>query len=138
MNKSEILAFLNANRSCHLATAEGNKPHVRGIGVCKVDENGIIFQTTKVKVLDQQLSENPNVELCFNNYKDGIQIRVSGAVELVDDMELKKEIIAKRQFLEPLVEKKGYEVVTLYRLKRGIATVWTLATNFTPKIHIEL
>ena len=138
MNKSEILAFLNANRSCHLATVEGNKPHVRGMGICKVDENGIILQTTKVKDLDKQLSGNPNVELCFNNYQDNIQIRVSGTVELVDDTELKKEIIAKRQFLKPLVEKEGYEVVAVYRLEKGVATVWTRETNFAPKAYIKL
>ena len=138
MNKSEILAFLNAKPSCHLATVEGDKPHVRGMRIHRADENGIILQTTKIKDLYKQLSENPNVELCFNNYKDNIQVRVSGTVELVKDMELKKEIIADRQFLKPLVEKEGYEVVTVYRLKKGVATVWTFETNFAPKTYIEL
>jgi len=138
MNKSEILAFLEANPSCHLATVEENKPHVRGIGIIKADENGIIFQSYTIKDIHKQLSENPNVELCFNNSREGIQIRVSGTVELVEDIELKKGIVAKRQFLKPLVEKEGYEIVTVYRLKKGIATVWTFATNFAPKTYIEL
>ncbi len=138
MNKAEILAFLNANPSCHLATVEGNKPHVRGMGIFRADEDGIILQTENIKDLYKQLSENPNVELCFNNYKDNIQIRVSGTAELVEDMELKKEIIAKRQFLKPLVEKDGYEVVAVYRVKKGIATVWTFATNLAPKTYIQL
>ncbi|GAI55006.1 unnamed protein product, partial [marine sediment metagenome] len=101
MNKSEVLAFLNANPDCHLATVEGNKPHVRAIGIWRADENGIILQTSTVKDLYKQLSENPNVELCFNNYQDGIQVRVSGTLEPVDDVELKKEIITKRPFLKP-------------------------------------
>ena len=138
MNKAEILAFLNANPDCHLATVEGNKPHVRGIGIYRADENGIIFQTEKIKDLYKQLAENPNVELCFNNYKDGIQVRVSGTVELVDDVELKKEIMAKRQFLRQLVEKEGYEAIAVYRLRKGIATVWTFATNLAPKTYIQL
>jgi len=138
MNKAEILAFLNANPDCHLATVEGNKPHVRGMGIYRADENGIIFQTENIKDLYKQLSENPNVELCFNNYKDGIQVRVSGTVEPVGDMELKKEIIAKRPFLKPMVEKEGYEVVAVYRLKKGIAHVWTFATNLAPKTYIQL
>jgi uncharacterized pyridoxamine 5'-phosphate oxidase family protein len=29
MNKNEIFSFLNANPVFHLATVEGNKPHVR-------------------------------------------------------------------------------------------------------------
>ena len=138
MNKSEILAFLNVNPSCHLATVEGNKPHVRGMRICKADENGIILQTFKIKDLYRQLSENPNVELCFNNYKDNIQVRVSGTVELVEDMELKKEIIAKRERFKPLIEKEGYEVVAVYRLEKGVATVWTFETNLAPKTYVKL
>jgi len=138
MNKSEILAFLNANPVCHLATVEGNKPHVRGMRIYKADENGIILQTAKMKDLHKQLSENPNVELCFNNYKDSIQIRVSGAVEFVEDKALKDEVITKRPFLKPLVEKEGYDIVTIYRLRKGIATIWTFETNFAPKTYIEL
>ena len=84
------------------------------------------------------MSANPNVELCFNNYKDRIQVRVSGTAEAVDDLELKKEIIAKRQFLKPLVEKEGYEVIAVYRLRKVVATVWTFATNFAPKTYIQL
>jgi len=138
MNKAEIIAFLNANPACHLATVEGDKPHVRGMGIYKADENGIILQTAKVKDLYKQLSGNPNVELWFNNYKDRIQVRVSGTVEAVDDTELKKEIIAKRQFLKPLVEKEGYEVIAVYRLKKDVATVWTFETNLAPKTYIKL
>ena len=138
MNKAEVLAFLNANHDCHLATIEGNKPHVRAIGIYRADENGIIIQTSKVKDLYKQLSANPNVELCFYNPKDGIQIRVSGTVELDEDMELKKEILAKRHFLKPLVEKEGYEVLAIYWLRKGAATVWTFPTNFEPKTYIQL
>ena len=137
MNKAEILAFLNTNPDCHLATVEGNKPHVRGIGIYRADENGIIFETSTVKDLYKQLSKNPNVELCFNNYKDGIQVRVSGAVEPVDDVELKDEIIAQRPFLKQRVEEGGYKAMAVYRLK-GVAHVWTFATNLAPKTYIQL
>jgi len=103
----------------------------------KADENGIILQTAKIKDLYKQLSENPNAELCFNNYKDNIQIRVSGTVELIEDIELEKEIIAKRPFLKPLIEKERYELA-IYRLEKGVATIWTLETNLVPKTYIKL
>lgn len=138
MDKAEILAFLNANRDCYLATVEGNKPHVRAIGIYRADEKGIIIQTNTVKDLYKQLSANPNVELCFYNPKDGVQIRVSGEVEPLEDMELRKEILAKRRFLKPLVEKEGYKVMAVYRLKKAVATVWTSATNLEPKTYIQL
>jgi pyridoxamine 5'-phosphate oxidase len=137
MTKAEIIAFMNANKDAYLATVEGNKPHVRGMGIIKADENGIIIQTSTYKDLYKQLLANPNVELCFHNPKDGIQVRVSGAAKPVDDIKLKDEIIALRSFLKPQVEKKGYEAIVVYRLK-GKATVWTFKTNFDPKTYIQI
>jgi pyridoxamine 5'-phosphate oxidase len=137
MTKAEIIAFMNANRDSYMATVEGNKPHVRGMGIVKADENGIIIQTSTYKDIYKQLSANPNVELCFHNAKQGIQVRVSGAVEPVDDKKLKDEIIAQRPFLKSQIEKNGYEAIVVYRLK-GKAHVWTMKTNFDPKTYIQL
>ncbi len=140
MNKSEVFGFLNAYPTFHLATVEGSKPHVRGILLYRADENGIIFHTGKMKDIHKQITENPNVEMCFNNGNFGnlIQIRVSGAVELVEDLGLKQEIVQKREFLKPWIDQMGYEILAVYRMKKGMATVWTMATNFAPKEFIEL
>ncbi len=140
MNKQEILKFLNDNPLCHLATVEGNVPHVRGMMMYRADENGIIFHTGKMKDLHKQLMKNSQVELCFNNGKfEGlIQIRISGTLELVEDLALKKEIVQKRDFLKPWIDKAGYDPLAVYRMKNGRATVWTMANNFTPKEYISL
>jgi pyridoxamine 5'-phosphate oxidase len=137
MDKAEIFAFLNKNPRCHLATVEGDKPHVRGILIYRADENGIIIETATFKDLYKQLSANPNVELCFNNYQEGVQVRVSGAVEQLDDGGLKDEIIAKRPFLKQRVAEGGYEVMAVYRLK-GTAHAWTVKTDSEPKSYIQL
>jgi len=136
MNKTEITAFINANLDGYLATVEDNKPHVRAIRMVKADENGIIIQTNTYKDVYKQLSANPNVELCFFNAKDDIQIRVSGAVEPLDDLKMKDEIITQRPFLKPQVEKGGYGAIAVYRLK-GMATVWNRKTSFDPKTHTQ-
>ena len=140
MNKTEILDFLNANPVFHLATVEGNMPHVRGLYLYRADEKGILFHTGKVKDIHKQLTANPNVEMSFNNgkFEDLIQIRVSGKVELVEDLDLKKEIVQKREFLKPWVERDGYESLAVYRLKNGRAAIWTMKANFAPKEFIEL
>jgi pyridoxamine 5'-phosphate oxidase len=140
MNKSEILEFLNANPVFHLATVEGSRPHVRGMYLYRADENGIVFHTGKMKDIYKQLSANPNVEMSFNNgkFEDLIQIRVNGAVELVEDLDLKKEIVHKREFLKPWVERDGYESLAVYRLKNGKAAIWTMKTNFATKELIVL
>jgi len=140
MNKKEVFDFLNANPVFHLATIEGNKPRVRGMLLYSANENGIIFHTGKMRDLHKQLSENPVVEMSFNNGSNEnlIQIRVSGTVELVEDIELKKEIVQKREFLKPFVEQSGYEPLAVYRLKNGTASVWMWKTNFSPKEFVEL
>jgi uncharacterized pyridoxamine 5'-phosphate oxidase family protein len=140
MNKKEIFGFLNANPAFHLATVEGGKPHVRGMYLYRADENGILFHTGKMKDLHRQLSGNPHVEMSFNNGKfdDLIQVRVSGTVELVEDLELKKEIVEKRPFLKPWVEQSGYDPLAVYCLKNGKATIWTFKTNIAPKEFVDL
>lgn len=138
MTRDEIIAFMNKNPACHLATVEGDKPHVRGVLIYRADEDGILFHTGNMKDLYKQLSKNPNVELCFNNFQDNIQIRVSGRAELMEDMGLKKEIVANRDFLKPWVAEMGYEILVIFRVKGCVAVVWTFERNFAPKEYIGL
>lgn len=140
MTRKEVLEFMSSNPIFHLATVEGDKPHVRGMLLYRADENGVIFNTGKIKDLYRQLTENPNVEMSFTNgiFENLIQIRVVGTVELDEDLDLKKEIVQKRDFLKPWVEQVGYDALAVYRLKNGVATVWTMATNTAPKKYTEL
>jgi len=137
MTKEEILKLIKSHPTSFMATVEGDKPHVRGMGIYDADENGILIQTWTIKDIHQQILKNPEVELCFNDLKGGIQVRVSGRAEIIDDIEFKKKVVEKRPFMKPTVEKQGLNVVALYRVK-GKATVWTMATNFEPKTYVDL
>jgi len=140
MDKNDIFALINENQACHLATVENDVPHVRGILVYRADENGIVFHTGKFKDLYKQLCANPAVEFCFtnNDMHNLIQVRVNGRVEPVEDMALKKEIVTERDFLKPWVDEQGYDGLAVFRLKNGLVTVWTMATNFSPKVWVDL
>jgi len=140
MDKNEIIALINQNPACYLATSENNVPHVRGVLIYRADEHGIIFHTGKFKDLYRQLIANPQVEFCFtnNDMQNLIQIRVNGRVEPDEDMALKKEIVSERVFLKPWVDEQGYDGLAVFRLKNGTATVWTMAGNFAPKTYIDL
>ena len=138
MTKAEVLAAINAAGVAYVATVEGDKPHVRGMGMVKADETGLYFQAWKVKDVHKQIAKNPNVELCYST-KDGKQIRVSGRFEILEDLALKKEVEVKRPFMTPIIkEKGGYDVVAIYRMQHGKALVWTMADNFSPKTYVEL
>lgn len=138
MTKSEILAFLNENQVCFLATAEGTAPHVRGMMLYRADEAGIIFHTGKGKDLAAQLSNNPTVELCVFSPQANVQIRVAGIAEFVEDQALKEEIVEARPFMKPMIENAGYDFLVVFRITDCVATVWTMESNMAPKTTVAL
>ena len=132
MNREQILEFLNAHPACHLATIENNQPRVRGMLMYRADESGILFHTGTSKSLAKQVT-NKAVEICFNS--PDTQIRVAGMAEIVDDLNLKKEVVEARPFMKPWVEQKGYGILLTFRVTHCQATVWTMATNFNPTCY---
>ncbi len=137
MDKKEVIEFLNANPICYLATSVNNKPYVRAMRMVSADEKGLIFQTVDGKDLPKQMKENPSVEVCFYNMKENVQIRVAGKATLLEDPDLKKRIVEQRPFLKPLIEKKGFDVIPVFRVVDCVACPWTMATNFSPKEYIR-
>lgn len=138
MTKEQILEFLNQNPVFYLATTEGNQPRVRAMLMARADSSGILFHVGKNKDLYRQLEANPAVELCYYNAADGIQVRVTGTARREENIELKKEIVEKHDFLKPMVEKAGYDFLALYRLAGGTATVWKMSEIAAPKTFITL
>jgi len=84
------------------------------------------------------LQANPAVEMCFYNAEEDRQVRIEGTVEMLDDLDLKKQVVEDFSFLKPWIEKEGYEVLIVYRLKDAKATTWTMDNNFDPKQYIQL
>jgi len=138
MDKKEIIDFVKRNPVVYLATAEGKKPRVRGMMLYRVDEDGIIFHTGRTKDLQKQLERNPDVELCCFSQQENKQVRIAGKVEALKDDALKKEIVEKRPFLKPWIEERGLDFLTVWRIKGGVATVWTMETNLEPKEYIKI
>jgi len=103
---------------------------VRGMMMYRADASGLIFHTGNYKALAKQLRTNQQVEVCFNS--QDTQVRVAGVSEILDDMGLKKEIVAARPFLKPWVEEHGYDLLVVFRVTQCQAAVWTMATNFEP------
>ncbi len=138
MTKEEVLEFITKNPVFSLATIDGNQPRARMIMLYRADENGIIFSTGREKDVNKQLQANPAVEMCFYSTEQNRQVRIEGAVELLDDLDLKKQIVEDFPFLKPWVEAQGYEVLIAYRIKNAKATTWTMETNFEPKQYVQL
>ncbi len=131
METSSILELINANPVFHIATCENGQPHVRAVFLFKADEKGIIFHTGTMKLLHEQLQKNPEVELCFNNMKKNIQVRIQGKANQNKDPKLIQEIInhPTREFLKPWIEAEGTDILAVYCIEDLKATVWSMETN---------
>jgi len=138
MTKKEVLEFVVKKPLFSLGTSEDNMPHVRMMALYRADEDGIIFSTGVDKDVNRQLSANPQVEMCFYNAQENQQVRIEGSVELLEDLELKKQVVTDFPFLKEWVDKEGYEVLVIYCLKGGKAVTWTMEDNFKPKEYIHL
>lgn len=125
MNKKEILDFISKNNIGWLATVEGKAARVRGMDTFRADENGLIFYTDKSKNVYKQIIKNPDIEVCY--FAKGLQVRVRGKAELVEDIALKKEIVSRRPFYGDMSE-EDYKQMAVFRLK-GKATTWTMETG---------
>jgi len=138
MTKEEIFEFVTKNPVFSLATIDGSQPRVRMIMLYKADTDGIIFCTGRDKAVHKQLQSNPAAELCFYNTEQGLQVRFEGTVEMLDDLQLKKQVVEAFSFLKPWVESEGYDVMITYRLQNAKATTWTMETNYDAKEYIQL
>ena len=71
MTKEEIVAFINTNPTCYLATVEGDAPHVRAMGMYKADERGILIQLSTIKGMYGELVRNPKDRTLFQRQRKG-------------------------------------------------------------------
>lgn len=131
----DFINFANENPICFLATAEGDQPRVRALGFWYADETGFYFQTGAAKDLFRQLQSNPKTEVCFFRQGPlaGAVLRVSGSVEFLDDIQLKKKVMKERPFLKDLGLSANSPELVVFRISHGEAHFWGMDTNLKPK-----
>ena len=139
LTKSEIFNLMKENPVFHLATMDGDQPRVRGMLLFRADENGIIFHTASTKDVFEQIMKNPKVELCFQG--QGTQIRVTGKLQYIEnDENLREEIFSHptRKFLQAWKDNGIDNLLQIFCLKNGVATEWSMETNFDEKQFVKL
>mgnify|MGYP000991848518 CR=1 FL=1 len=138
MQFEDCIKFANANPTCYLATIDADQPRVRGMLMWYADQTGFYFNTGAMKDLYRQLKANPKVELCFFDPKSkNLQMmRVTGQVEFLDDLELKKRLVEARPFLKQWNLTAESPGLIAFRVAKGEAFFWTWETNLEPKKKI--
>ncbi len=99
MNLQECINFITEIKLCNLATVEGDQPRVRTLGLWFADETGFYFQSSNKKKFPHQLKKNPKTEVCFSKTD---AFRISGVVEIMNDVKLKERAINDRPFLKSI------------------------------------
>lgn len=130
MNLQDCLAFANEHPDAYFATDDNGQPRVRGMMLWFADKTGFYFQSQSVKSVYMQLQRNNRVEVIFINSsgaKPTKVMRVTGLIQFIDDIELKKKVLADRPFLKNMgLTNPEDPVLVVFRIYTGEAFFWTL------------
>jgi pyridoxamine 5'-phosphate oxidase len=130
MSLKEYADFANENKTCYLATVEGDQPRVRALGMWFADEAGFYFQAQSVKAMIKQLQKNPKVEVCFYAKDFSKAMRVSGPVKFIEDLEMKAKCIEERPFVKNFgITEPANPLLAVFHLYAGEAYFWTFADS---------
>lgn len=133
MDFQDCIKFANENIYCQVATAEGDQPRVRTLRMWFADKTGFYFQTQTPKAIWKQLQKNKKVEVHFRDPEGdkpsplGKVLRVSGKVEIIEDMAIKERCIEEREILKELgITKPDDPLLGIFRVYTGEAYFWTM------------
>jgi uncharacterized pyridoxamine 5'-phosphate oxidase family protein len=128
MDFKDCVKFANDNKTCYLATVEGDQPRVRALGMWYADETGFYFQAQTVKALYKQLQNNPKVEIYFNTKDYSKVMRVSGKVKIITDLKIKEKCIEERPFIKNFgITTPDNPLLAVFQVYTGEAYFWTMA-----------
>jgi pyridoxamine 5'-phosphate oxidase len=130
MDFKEYVKFANDNKTCYLATTEGDQPRVRCLGMWFADEKGFYFQAQSVKAMCKQLEKNQKVEVYFNAKDFSKVMRVTGKIKFIDDPEMRSKCIKERPFVKNFgITEPDNPLLAVFHLYTGEAYFWTMADS---------
>jgi uncharacterized pyridoxamine 5'-phosphate oxidase family protein len=130
MDFKDCIKFANENKACYLATAEGDQPRVRCLGMWYADETGFYFQAQTVKAMYKQLEKNPKVEIYFNTKDLSKVMRVSGKVKIITDLKIRAKCIEERPFVKNFgITDPSNPLLAVFQVYTGEAYFWTMADS---------
>lgn len=139
MELADYIKFANENPMSFLATVDGSQPRVRGFQLWYADKSGSFYSSAAGKDIYKQLKANPTVEACFVNTKgkEMQQMRVTGTVQFIEDLEMKKKLLDARPFLKQAGLTPDNPGLILFKIAKCTAHFWTFATGNQPKKFVS-
>jgi len=139
MELDEYIKFANENPVSFLATLDDSQPRVRGFQLWYADKSGLYYSSAAGKDIYKQLKSNPKVEACFVNTKsqDLQQMRITGTVQFIEDLQMKKKLLEARPFLKQAGLTPENPGLILFKIVKCTAHFWTFATGNQPKKFVN-
>ena len=146
MEIDDYIKFANANPASYLATVDGGQPRVRALLMLFADTSGLYYGVSTAKDVYKQLKANPKVEVCFFEPKSnlnemfgyrGKMMRVTGQVEFLNDLDLKKKLIEARSLLNLMGLTPESPGLIIFRVAKCTAHFWTRETDLEPKKYVS-
>jgi pyridoxamine 5'-phosphate oxidase len=126
MDFSDCVKFANRINTAYLATEDGDQPRVRPLGMWYADDSGFYFQSQSVKALCHQLQKNNRVESSFFDPEASTVLRVSGVVDFINDIEVKRKCLEERAFLKDMgITTAEDPRLAIFKVYKGEAYFWT-------------
>ena len=130
MDIKDCADFANENKTCYLATVEGDQPRVRALGMWYADETGFYFQAQSVKAMCKQLEKNPKVEAYFCTKDYNRVLRVSGKVKFITDEKIRAKCIEERPFVKNFgITEPSNPLLAVFQIYTGEAYFWTMSDS---------
>ncbi|MBN2461119.1 MAG: pyridoxamine 5'-phosphate oxidase family protein [Candidatus Cloacimonetes bacterium] len=135
-NRDKIMSMIAPMQLVYFATSLNQQPYVRPLTMFQVDSKYLIATGTgdaKVK----QITGNPNFELCLE-VKEGQStgsLRLSGNVQLVSDLPLKRKVFQQISFIKDYWDKPEHPGFTLFHLRFRMGEYMAPGTITSQKIE---
>ena len=130
MDFKDCVKFANENKTCYLATAEGDQPRVRAMGMWYAAEDGFWFQGQTIKAFFKQLQKNPKVEIYFQAKDMSKFMRVAGKAKIITDNKIRAKCIEERPFVKNLgITTPDNPLLAVFQVYTGEAYFWTFADS---------
>lgn len=116
--RTEIFRNFNLTQKIYLATCNGEKPQVRPITLMFLD-NRFYIATGSLDAKIKQIEDNNNIQLCYSisNDKNEGYIRISAKADLVQKIEVKKNLMDSVEFLKHFWSDPMDSSFMLYRVE---------------------
>lgn len=129
-----ITKHLDENRVGQFATVKDGQSILRPFHFLFVKDEMFYFITNNRKEVYKQLQANPTAS--FVSMSNDMQfVRIRGAVEFLNDLELKKEILQKEPMIAGVYKTADNPVMELFRIHTGAASLHTGHGNIIEEVN---